>query len=97
MPTDRQNLGHILRDNGLKEYDEFRLLVISGGRCAQDSCYIAHVEEKVLNIVLEKRFRRKIDSAVTAGKNTLIVFFKDGKTKKCNIKKLQVGIEGMLF
>lgn len=97
VPTDRQNLGHILRDNGLKEYDEFRLLVISGGRCAQDSCYIAHVEEKVLNIVLEKRFRRKIDSAVTAGKNTLIVFFKDGKTKKCNIKKLQVGIEGMLF
>ena len=55
------------------------------------------MEEKVLNIVLKKRFRRKIDSAVTAGKNTLIVFFKDGKTKKCNIKKIAGGVEGMLF
>ena len=52
------------------------------------------MEEKVLNIVLEKRFRRKIDSAVTAGKNTLIVFFKDGKTKKCNIKKIAGGDRG---
>ena len=97
VPTDRQNLGHVLRDNGLKEYDEFRLLVISGGRCVQDSCYIAPVEEKVLNIVLEKRFRRKIDSAVTAGKNILIVFFKDGKTKKCNIKKIAGGDRGYAF
>ena len=97
VPTDRQNLGHILRDNGLKEYDEFRLLVISGGRCAQDSCYIAPVEEKILNIVLEKRFRRKIDSAVTAGKDTLIVFFKDGKTKKCNIKKIAGADRGYAF
>lgn len=55
------------------------------------------MEEKVLNIVLEKRFRRKIDSAVTAGKNTLIVFFKDGKTKKCNIKKIAGGDRGYAF
>lgn len=86
VPTDRQNIGHILRDNGLKEYDDFRLPVISGGRCAQDSCYIASVEKKVLNIVLEKRSGRKIDSAVTAGKDTLVVFFRNGKTKNCRCR-----------
>ena len=36
VPTDRQNLGEILRDNGLKEYDEFELLMLATGRCAQD-------------------------------------------------------------
>ena len=88
VPTDRQNLGHILRDNGLKEYDEFRLLIISAGRCAQDSCYIAPIDEKHMNIVLKKRFRQKTDSAVTAGQGMLIVFFRDGRAKKCDIKKI---------
>lgn len=32
VPADRQNIGQILRDNGLKEYDECRLLELSEGR-----------------------------------------------------------------
>lgn len=35
-PTDRQNLGQILKDNGLDEYDEFQLLMLANGRCVQD-------------------------------------------------------------
>lgn len=27
IPTDRQNLGMVLRENGLKEYDSLRLLM----------------------------------------------------------------------
>lgn len=36
VPQDRQNIGQILRDNDLSEYDEFSLLMLSMGRCEQD-------------------------------------------------------------
>ena len=97
VPTDRQNLGSILKDNGLKEYDEFKLLVISGGRCAQDSCYITSLETKRLNIILEKRFQKKVTGAVSAGKHNLLVFFKDGKTKKCDLKNISGANKGYQF
>ncbi len=41
IPRDRQNLAEILRANGLKEYDEMKLLQLAEGRCAQDECSIA--------------------------------------------------------
>jgi hypothetical protein len=44
VPTDRQNLGEILKANGLKEYDEFELLMLAQGRCAQDSYYLVPIE-----------------------------------------------------
>lgn len=31
IPSDRQNLGQILKENGLDSYDEFKLLVLSEG------------------------------------------------------------------
>ena len=31
VPTDRQNLGQILKANGLEEYDEFKLLMLAKG------------------------------------------------------------------
>ena len=37
VPQDRQNIGQILRDNGLKEYDEFSLLMLTMGRCCLPS------------------------------------------------------------
>lgn len=36
VPPDRQNIGQILKANGLEEYDEFSLLMFGSGRCAQD-------------------------------------------------------------
>ena len=43
VPTDRQNLGQVLKENGLSEYDEFELLMLAEGRCAQDSYFLAGV------------------------------------------------------
>ena len=36
IPSDRQNIAEILRANGLDSYDEYELLVLADGRCAQD-------------------------------------------------------------
>ena len=55
IPRDRQNLGMILRDNGLDEYDPYRLLILAEGRCAQDACYIVPIREDRIPEELRRR------------------------------------------
>lgn len=43
VPSSRQNIGQILRANGMKEYDEHALLVKNQGRSCQDECYIEEI------------------------------------------------------
>ncbi len=43
VPAERQNIGQILRKNGMEFYSEFPLLVKNQGRCCQDECYIEEV------------------------------------------------------
>lgn len=40
IPSSRQNIGEILRVNGMDSYDEHKLLVKNEGRCCQDEFYI---------------------------------------------------------
>ena len=55
VPRDRQNLGMILKENGLKEYDAYRLLVLSDGRCAQDECFITPLKTGAFPQELSRR------------------------------------------
>lgn len=55
IPQDRQNLGRILKDNGLDSYDEFKLLAMTDGRCAQDYYYLTPVAEKDLPGLYQKK------------------------------------------
>jgi hypothetical protein len=87
IPTDRQNLGQILKDNHLKEYDEYSLLMLSMGRCAQDDYYLVSVEEGELPEKIKKRFLLRIEDIIPLGDYHLLVFFRDGKVKKCNLKE----------
>ena len=85
VPTDRQNLAQILKDNGLKEYDEFKLLSLSRGRCAQDDYYIVPMTEDDLPEGIKKRFARKVDEAVPLKDYHLLVFFRDKTVRYCNL------------
>ena len=62
VPIDRQNIGEILRDNHLKEYDEYELLMLAMGRCAQDDYYLVPINEKELPEEITRRFSK--DGAV---------------------------------
>ena len=80
IPSDRQNIGMILRDNGLETYDEFRLFILSDGRCAQDECYIRQISPSALPESILLRRRRRLISAATANNGSWLLGFADGRT-----------------
>lgn len=88
VPSDRQNLGQILKENGLDEYDEFSLLMLADGRCAQDSYYLSPILEDELPESFRERHHYKVDDVVPLQDQHLLVFFRDGSVKKCNINTL---------
>ena len=59
VPRDRQNIGMILNESGLDEYDEFSLLLQMNGRCSQDDFYIK--EKKEIPEFIRERFEYKIE------------------------------------
>lgn len=88
IPSDRQNLGQILKENGLTEYDEYSLLMLADGRCAQDDYYLAPLTEQDLPEYIKKRYQMKIENVIPLTANQLLVFFNDGVIKKCVLQPL---------
>lgn len=43
-PSSRQNIGQILRVNGMRQYDEYQLLIKNQGRSCQDEYYIEEMK-----------------------------------------------------
>lgn len=86
LPADRQNIGQVLRENDLKSYDEYSLLMLSMGHCAQDDYYLVPINESELPKAISKRFLRKIDDVVPLEDYTLLVFFHDGTIKRTSLK-----------
>ena len=81
VPPDRQNLGMILRDNGMKSYDIHRLLVLNNGRCAQDDLFINRIKESDWPVEIKTRMQSKIREAVPLSDGRLWVLFRDGMTR----------------
>lgn len=86
VPPDRQNLGQVLKDNHLNEYDEFDLLMLSMGKCAQDDYYLVPIEEKQISSQIQKRFARRIENVVPLENYELLVFFRDGTVKNAVLR-----------
>lgn len=85
IPHERQNIGEILRNNRLKEYDEYSLLVLSEGRCAQDNLYIEKTDEEHLADEIRLRLMRKVSDVIPISGERLLVFFKDDTTGIVNV------------
>lgn len=87
VPSDRQNIGQILRDNGLKAYDEYSLLMLSEGRCEQDDYELTPINESMLPAKIVRRFNEKIEDVVPLQDCCLLVFFRDGTIRKCDLSE----------
>lgn len=85
IPPDRQNITNIICDNHLDEYDEYGLLMLSMGRCAQDDYYLTPIEERALPNEIIERLEMKIEDILPLEENNLLVFFRDGQVKKCDL------------
>ena len=88
IPRERQNIADILRDNQLKGYDEYRLLMLSEGRCAQDDCYVRRVSEDAIPVEITDRLSSKLLDVMPLSENRAIVFFKNGSSKKVSFNEL---------
>jgi hypothetical protein len=87
VPPERQNISKVLLDNGLSEYDEFELLMLADGRCAQDDYYLVPLNDGELPEEMLRRFATLIEDVVALDEFCVIAFFRDGKTKKCNLRE----------
>ena len=87
VPIDRQNIGEILRDNGLEEYDEYKLLMLTKGRCAQDDYYLVPLDENELPEEIIKRYTTRVEDILPLDDFSLLVFFRDGSVKKCDLRE----------
>lgn len=91
VPPERQNIGQIIRDSGLKEYDEFSFLMRSMGRCEQDDCYLEEISDEQLPAFLLKRWENRIDEVIPLSTPELLLFCLGGKARRVNVRDL--GIE----
>lgn len=88
VPQDRQNIVQILRDNGLKEYDEFSLLMLTMGRCEQDDCYLEEIPPAPLPELLARRWKTRVEEVVPLECPRLLVFFQNETAKVINVQEL---------
>lgn len=88
IPADRQNIGQILKENGLDSYDEFELLVRADGRCAQDSYYITEISLEDLPEYFDVRFDRKVEDIAVLSGRRLLVFTRCGEVRLCDLTEL---------
>lgn len=86
VPQDRQNLGQILKDNHLKEYDELALLLPGQGRCAQDSLFIEELDDVPETIAY--RWNYKLEDVIPLENCELLAFFRDGTARRISVSEL---------
>ncbi len=89
IPPDRQNIGMILRDNNISEYDEYKLLTLSSGRCAQDDLYLIKIDTDDVADEIKARFELKLKDVIALSDYRVMVFFKNGRTGIADINKLR--------
>lgn len=91
IPSERQNLGAVLSENNLKEYDEYRLLLCSEGRCAQDEEYIVKTDMEKIPEEIKKRLSQNVNDIMFLSENRFMVFFMDGTTRLISADSLLKG------
>lgn len=91
VPPERQNLGEILRENGLSDYDEQRLLELTQGRCSQDGCYLMPATEDQLPPWYQKRRQKRLADAYALDGCRVLAIFRSGEARVCPLKKALQG------
>ncbi len=87
IPSERQNLGGILRENHLKVYHTFKLLMLSRGICCQDDFYVEELENGEIPVMIMERMKCNIKDILISG-DRLVIFFQHNMTRIYDVKDL---------
>lgn len=88
VPQSRQNLGEVLKANGLAYYDELRLLELSEGRNSQDDCYLDPIKLDDAPAWFREREEGRVKEAIPLDGWRLFVAVRSGGTYLCDVKAL---------
>ena len=84
IPPGRQNIDAILSHHHLKEYDEMKLLELSGGKCCQDAICIKELD--ALPAYVERRMQENLAEAVMCENGRILCIFRDNTVRLFDIK-----------
>ena len=88
VPSERQNINQFLREMKIREYDDYSFLLMNKGRCSQDDCYLESIDGSFLPDSIQERFVTLIEDFSYLDRSRLLVFFKNGMVKKCDLSDI---------
>lgn len=88
IPSGRQNIGSILKNHNIKEYNEMALLEISKGKCSQDNCYIQKIKNNQIPGNIKIRSAKNIRDCFPTEDNQIICMYKDDTVQKVDLSLL---------
>ena len=88
IPSGRQNIGSILKNHNIKEYNEMALLELSKGKCSQDNCYIQKIENDKIPDNIKARSVKNIWDCFPTEDNQIICMYKDDTVQKVDLSLL---------
>ena len=95
VPRSRQNLGEILRENGLEDYDMLRFLEMTGGRNSQDDCFLEPLQPKEAPTWFAEREAERVEEAVALEGYRLLAAFRTGEVRICDARDLTQADKGL--
>ena len=81
VPQSRQNLGEVLRENGLGHYDTLKLLEMTEGRNSQDDCYLTPLHPDDAPTWFAERESTRVVEVVALEGMRLLVALRTGEVR----------------
>lgn len=86
IPSERQNIGQILKEANMEYYNEYKLLVRAKGKCVQDNFYIEKISNKSLPKYIKERDDFRISAVIPMEDSNVLLFLNNNMVKKVNCK-----------
>ena len=87
IPSDRQNIGIILRNAKLTNYNEINLLAISQGKSSQDNCFVEEIDKGDLPVWVTDRQVNNILESFPIVDNRVICLLGDDTAIEVDLEK----------
>ncbi len=90
IPSGRQNIGSILKNHKMTEYNEIKLLALSQGKCSQDSCYLKEITYNDVPQEIRARSLDNVTECFVSGEHDIICLFQNDMVRRVDLRKLVV-------